>query len=208
MSESPEEKIKRLMRESAPASPKVIDLAAAAKRRGTPLRPPAPSRSVRINGNHNTAIAGDGNQVTINVRGPTQPRINVQPGPDAITQAQAAEIRELVAKVAGISGNPFGFIWATLKREFRFTRYELLPAEKFPAVLAYLRKWIARFTSTNPLPPDEQRKKLLRRLHAQARKTQGTMERIRAFAQGRFGTSSLAELSAGQLQSVIQQFGL
>jgi hypothetical protein len=208
MPESPEDRIKRLMRESVAASPKVIDLAAAAKRRGKPPQQTKANHRMRITGNNNTAVAGDGNQVTVNLLGAPRPRITVQPGPDAVTQAQAAEIRELVAKVADVSGRPFGFIWSTLKHKYRFTRYELLPATQFPEVQAYLRKWIARFTNATPMQGDEQRKKLLRRLHAQARKMPGAIEQIKAFAMGRFGTESLAELSIGQLEGVIREFRL
>lgn len=51
MTEEPAERIRRLMRQSAPDTGKVADFAAAARKRGRPVAQPAPN--VRINGDNN-----------------------------------------------------------------------------------------------------------------------------------------------------------
>lgn len=208
--DTPADSIKRLIREAAADTDNnVADFAEAARKRGRPVAKSAPT--LRIHGDHNTGIVGNNNHVHITVKAPSKrpPKVVVQPGPDAITEPQAAEIRELVDKVAKVSGKPHQRVWGAVKDRFRFTTYHLMPAVQFEPVQHYLRRWIASETQHVPDHDAEaQRKKLLRRIHAQARKQTGLLDRIRDFANGRHSTRSLSELTAGQLMALIQQFGL
>ena len=187
---------------------KVISLKGHAAGRDVNVQPPA-SQTVSITGTGNAGIVGSHNQVNINVRVPGKAvQVRVQPGPDAVTPAQAAEIQELVAKVVRITGKPYEFVWPTLKRKFRFTSYLLLPAIQFEEVRAYLRKWIASSDRSAGRNPVLDRKKLLGRIHAEAKKVPGMIDQIHAYIHGRFGTLSLGDLAPGQLVEVVREFNL
>lgn len=187
---------------------KIVDLADAARRRGKPL-PKKPPARVQITGNNNVGVAGDRNHVEINVRTPArkQVRVEVQRGPGDITEEQAAEIQELVARVVKESGKPFPKVWMALKRRYRFANYHLLPQEQFEDVRKYLRKWIASVATTTAAQPGAAaRKQRLARIHVEAGKLPGGLGRVHEYTHGRFGTPSLAELSAGQLDEVVRHF--
>lgn len=173
-------------------------------------RPPPLKVVQTISGNGNVGVIGDGNNVQINLSAglPGRPKYVVQPGPQHIGPAEAAEVRELVSKAAAVSGRGYGFVWSTIKREFRFARYELLTPEIYVQVCLYLRKWIARNTASSVGTSEDLRKRLLKRIHAEARKNRGALDQIRSYVSGRFGTNSLAELSPGQLHEVIKAFRL
>ena len=202
--DDPEDRIKRLMREAVPDTSNVADFAAAARKRGRPVAKAAPV--LKINGNNNAGIIGNHNQVNITVRTAARPKIMVAPGSDAIDNAQAAEIKRLVAKVVEVSGRTFGHVYGTLYRRFDATSYLLIKRDRYDTVVRYLNTWIA---SASPAPTgsaEDERKRLLKRIHAQARKRHG-IEAIRAYARDRFGTPSLAELSPDQLVEIIRQHG-
>ncbi len=202
--DDPEKRIRRIMREAVPDTSNIADFAAAARKRGRPVAKTAPV--LKISGSNNAGIIGNNNQVNITVRTAARPKIMVAPGSDAIDNAQAAEIKRLVAKVVEVSGRSYGHVYGTLYRRFDATSYLLIKRNRYDAVVRYLNKWIA---STAPVPTgsaEDERKRLLKRIHAQARKRHG-IEAIRAYARGRFGTPSLAELSPGQLAEIIRQHG-
>ncbi len=209
--ENPAEKIKRLMRQSMPASSKVIDLASAARERGRPLPPRkvTPPQVVSIRGNNNAGVIGNSNHIQINVRGAARPKIQVTPGVDEVDNAQAAEIKRLVAVVVDKSGKTFPHIYSTIYRRFNTTSYLMLKRHLYTDVVGYLNKWIASVSRTAVGADSEtQRKNLLRRIHAQVRKNAGRLDSVHSYVSGRFGTPSLAELTPGQLHEVIKQFGL
>lgn len=212
--EDPKSKIKRLMQEGAQAPSNVIDFAAAAQLRGmvAPAKKVVNKRTQTINGNNNAAVMGDGNHVNlhVNLSHPSKAvQIKVQPGPQHIDSAQAAEVRELVSKVASVTPGGYSFVWSKVKRKFRFARYELITPDTYFEVCKYLRQWIAsKQTTADQMQGDEQRKRLLMRIHAEARKTDGLLKNIHAYSSGRFGTEHLSELANGQLQELIKQFKL
>lgn len=174
-------------------------------------RPPA-SVAQTISGQGNVGVVGDGNHVQINLSsGQTAARALkyiVQPGPQHINSAQAAEVRELVHKVAAVTGKGHAFVWSTIKRECRFSRYEMLEHAAYEQVCQYLRRWIGRYTQHPVEGAEDQRKRFLKRIHAEARKSRGVLDQVRAYILGRFGTASLADLTPGQLQEVIREFRL
>jgi len=203
--EGPSDKIRRLMRESVPET-NVADFAAAARRRGRPVAQPA--HTVKVTGNHSAGIIGNHNQVNITVKAPSRPRVRVDVlrGPNDITEAQAAEIQELVAKVVKVSGKTFGHVWHAVKNEFRVGSYRLIPAEQFEAVRTYLRKWIASKSGPADAGAPAVRKRALGRIHAEAKKVPGLLDQVHAYIHGRFGTQSLGDLAASELHEVIRQF--
>lgn len=212
--EDPKDRIKRLMQESASTASNVIDFAAAAKqfRRPTAPRKLAQAPRLTISGNNNAGVIGDNNHVHLNVHVSQSAKaapIKVQPGSQHINSAQAAEVQELVSKVVAVSNETYSFVWGTVKRKFRFSRYELITPETYEGVCKYLRHWIASKQPTaDQMTGEEQRKRLLMRIHAEARKKRRDLEQIRSYVSGRFGTNSLAELKPGQLNEVIKEFGL
>lgn len=201
--ERPSDKIKRLMREAVPEN-NVADFAAAARKRGRPVAQPA--QVVKVAGNNSTGIIGNHNQVNITVKAPSRPRVEVRRGPGDITEAQAAEIQELVAKVVAVSGKPFSFVWAAVKKQFRVSSYRLIPAEQFETVRTYLRRWIASASVPSDPAAPAARTRALGRIHIEAKKVPGLLDQVRAYVHGRFGTQSLGDLAVGQLHEVIRQF--
>ena len=76
-----------------------------------------------------------------------------------------------------------------------------------PDVRKYLRKWIASVATTTAAQPGAAaRKQRLARIHVEAGKLPGGLGRVHEYTHGRFGTPSLAELSAGQLDEVVRHF--
>lgn len=204
--ESPSDKVKRLMREAVPERTNVADFATAARKRG---RPVAQSKTtMKIAGDRNVGVVGNHNQVNITVKAPSRQRVRVevQRGPHDITEAQAADIQELVAKVVEASGKPFAAVWSTLKKKFRFTSYRLMPADQFEQVRTYLRRWIASANGPNDPSTSAVRKRLLGRIHAEANKVPGRIDQVRSYIHDRFGVQSLGDLSIDELQEVVRQF--
>jgi len=107
--EHPKDRIKRALREAAPATSNVADFAAEARKRGREVAAPAPlAATLRITGNNNAGVIGNNNYIEIKVSGSRKSaRPIIQPGPQHITDTQAAEIQELVAKVVAVSGKTF-----------------------------------------------------------------------------------------------------
>lgn len=203
------DKIRKLMRESIPDKPNVVDFAAAAARkagRSEPRHSQGPTHSMQITGNNNAGVFGNSNHIQITVRGAQRPRIQVMPGPDEVTNTQAAEVKRLVAKVVEVSGVTFSSVYSAVYRRFDTTSYHLIKKDKYDEVVRYLHKWIASVAPTMALDAEAERKQLLKKIHAQARKMQGGIDLVHAFIHGRFGTSSLADLMPGQLREVIKQF--
>lgn len=209
--ENPADKIKRLIREASAEKPSnVTDFFAEAQKRGRSIVPPTQktiTSKIQIIGNNNAGVMGDGNHIHINVKASpsTRPKINVQPGTEHISDTQAAEVKELVDKTVSATGKNHAFVWSTIKRRYRFTKYQLITHDKYDDIIKYLKKWIASHTVT-PLNASANRKRVLARIHAEANKQKGTLEQVYAYIQGRFGTSSLSELTQGQLDEIVRQF--
>ena len=199
------------MRESASTSSKVVDFAAAARKRGRTAPPARPTtvQTMQITGNNNAGVIGNRNNVQINVRGPGRPKIQIMPGDNEVTNEQAAEIKRLVLKVAEVSATPHQRVYSAVYKRFETTSYQMIKRHRYDEVVKYLHGWIARYTSSSPSPSaDADRKRFLARIHAQAKKLGGDMNEIRAYTSGRFATHSLAELTAGQLNEVVKHFHL
>lgn len=169
----------------------------------------APKLSVK--GDGSVGVMGDNNNVNINVRVPAKGsalQVQVQPGEGHITDEQAYEISRLVAKVAELSGRDYRFVWSTLKRKFIFTKYQLLPPEKYEAVRTYLRKWIASSARGVAAPPTADRKRALARIHAESKKVPSLSNEVHRYIESHFGVQSLADLTLEQLIAVIKAFRL
>lgn len=176
----------------------LIDFMEAAAKRG---RTPAESKpSIAIKGNGN--IVGNNNQVRVTYQTRPATKVVVTPGAQHITQAQAAEIRDLVNRLFELQGHTHKKVWTILKRHFNFTSYHLLPATQFADVKAYLRSWLAK------TPAPKTRNTLLKRIHAQARNHPGGIEAIKATAAQLFGSASLSPLTSQQLAELITECGL
>lgn len=209
--EDPAERIKRLMREGAAEPSKVVDFASAAKKRGRQVAALGEkAKTVSIHGNNNVGVSGNHNNVNISVRGAPGKaiQVSVQPGEQHISDEQAVEVRDLVAKVVTASGRDFQFVWGTLKKKFRFSKYQLLDREKFEAVRAYLRKWIASSGPGASRPSTINRKTALARIHVESKKVAGLPDRVHEFIRARFGVTSLGDLTVEQLSVVIRAFDL
>lgn len=151
----------------------LIDLMAAAAARGKPLRNPATARpAVAIKGNGN--IVGNHNQVHVTVHQRPAAKVVVTPGPLHISPAQAAEIKDMIDRLAKLQGHTHQKLWTTLKRRFNLASYHLAPLQQFPEIHAWLR---ARLAKT---PAPRTRKTLLASIHAEARKHPGGIDQVKA----------------------------
>lgn len=107
---------------------------AAAKRQGS---------AITQIGNGNTIIDGSGNTTTIYHKEPTIRQI-VPPPPGSIDSAQQHQISKWIAKLAELTSNKtkdeaFAMWWSRLKKAFKVTKYEHIPATDFPAVESWFQ---------------------------------------------------------------------
>lgn len=170
---------------------------------------PAPAVEQTISGSNNVGVIGDRNQVHITIQRAPSPRPIIAREPDEISGEQALVIKRLVNDVARHAGVGHARVYSALYNATGAPSYLRIKQDRFEEAVLYLRKWLARFVKkAAPADQEEYRKLLLRRIHAEARKRRGRLDEIHAFIQGRHGTSSLADLTPGQLQEVVSQFGL
>lgn len=214
----------RALQDAVDNALKEIDDAPPAKRS---VRKRAPRATQTIVGDNNIQIAqrlasqsitGNGNfQVSsvanIHIHPPPRPKRTRSPasvpGDGQITNQQAAELKRLVGVVVALSGNSWPFVYGKLNEKFETRSYAMIERHRYDEAATYLRKWVASVSAPPPLESiEEQRKRLLKRIHAQARKQGGCMDRIRTYLVGRVGSESLAGLSPRQLQEVIKEFRL
>jgi hypothetical protein len=203
MEESPQDRIKRLIRDTAASN--VTHIGEAATRRGRGINAdPAPARlSV---GAHAAGIVGNNNHITINVSPLAQPTVQVTlaPSDHHISATQGYELQQLVAKVVQVSGNTFAQVWGAFRRRFLVPSYRVLAADQHDAACQYLRAWIAAAEARGGTPAAPKRNALLARIHAEARRRTDLLVKVRDFAEAEFGTRSLSELDGGQLAAAIQ----
>lgn len=203
MDETPKDRVKRLMREAGASN--VTHISEAAKRRGrTHSSAAAPS----IHGNNN--VVGNHNQVTINVRPASRPKLEIklQPGPAHISDLQAFELQQLVNKIVQVSGKSYAQVWGAFRNRFVVPSYRLLPVEQHEAACHYLRAWVASAEAKSGAAKPPDRKRMLARIHAEGKKRPQLIERARDFMEHEFGTRMLRELTDDQLAKVIKQCGL
>lgn len=173
---------------------------------------PTPGVTQSISGTGNVGVVGDGNHVQITVRNAppvrrhSAQRVIVQAGDQHVTPAQATEIHGLVGRVVSASGADYGFVWSVLKRKFIFSKYQLLEREKYEPVRSYLRNWIAGKNSNRASTTNAH--SALARIHVEAKKVTGLIEKIHDYIKDRFDAKSLADLTLEQRLSVIKEFNL
>ena len=168
----------------------------------------AASQSITGNGNYQVSSVAN-----IHIHPPHRPKRTRSPTPvpgdGQITNQQAAELKRLVGVVVALSDNSWSFVYGKLNERFETRSYTMIERHRYDEAATYLRKWVASVSAPPPLESiEEQRKRLLKRIHAQARKQGGCLDRIRTYLVGRVGTESLAGLTPGQLQEVIKKFRL
>ena len=111
---------------------------------------PEPEVSQTAIGNGNIQIGGDWNgELKINTKEVHQHKFT--PGPEHITRTQAYKLRELVHKAADIeavSGLPEGQgrqkWWGKLRRKFKASPYQAIPAELGEAAISWLSQEVAK----------------------------------------------------------------
>lgn len=203
MDDSPKDRIKRLMREGVPSN--VTHIGEAAKRRG---KAHPVTGVVSINGSQN--VVGNHNQVTINVRPVARPKLQItlQPSAAHISDLQAFELQQLVAKVVQVSGRTYAQVWSAFRKRFTVPSYRLLSADQHAAAEHYLRTWVAAAEAKSGAAKPPDRRRMLARIHAEGKKRPELLVSARDFMEAEFGTRSLSELDEVQLASVIRQCGL
>jgi len=206
MDDSPQDRIKRLIRESSASN--VTHIGEAARRRGRSPKaaaaPVAPSTALTVRGN-GAGIVGNNNQVTIHVRPVSRPRlqVTVAPSADQINATQAFELQQLVQRVVNVSDKNHAQVWGAFRRKFMVPSYLLLPADQHEQARNYLQAWAAAAQASDAAPEPD-RKRLLARIHVEARGKPDLLKRVRDAAEAAFGTRSLSELDGGQLAQVLQ----
>ena len=203
MDETPKDRVKRLMREGSASN--VTHISEAAKRRS---RTRTTSAAPSIQGTNN--VVGNHNQVTINVRPASRPKLEIrlQPGPAHISDLQAFELQQLVGKIVQVSGKSYAQVWGAFRNRFLVPSYRLLAADQYDAACQYLRAWVASAEAKSGAAKPPDRKRMLARIHAEGKKRPELIERARAYMEDEFGTRRLSELTDDQLANVIKQCGL
>ena len=178
----------------------------------TPKKPPpAPRRqqpAIKIVGNGN--VVGDGN--TVYNAPPPRPRVRVEsaPGTEHITEAQAAELKGLVADIvaesAQVKRTPTTHqrVWLALNAAMKVTTYKLIPFDMFEAAKSVLlkRRAITRAMPSAKRKVDGWRASAIGAIHARSREFDGGEARRKTYMLKQFRTDTMTECSDDQLEQL------
>lgn len=103
-----------------------------------------PRSGVTQIGNGNTNVEGDGNVTTIYHKAPTIRQV-VPPPPGSIDSSQQHQITQWIEKLAELTSNKtkseaFAMWWSRLKKAFKVSKYEHIPAASFLEVHEWYSK--------------------------------------------------------------------
>ncbi|EWH09843.1 putative DNA-binding protein [Catenovulum agarivorans DS-2] len=166
----------------------------------------------RASGERSGTTIGNGNiiaggSISIN-QPPAIQQIMVTPGEQHITDAQAYEIKELVRQIvvleAHVKEKPRGYaaVWASFKRKFKCTKYQLLTQEQFDPAISYLRQTIGRLSrSVKAKQSPEWRKRKYSFIHTNVKKL-GIEQERKDYMAINFGAESMKELSDRELEQL------
>ena len=169
------------------------------------MKPPAgkPANSLKIRGNQNVGVVGNGNNLTINVhasRSKAKAQIPLDPGGKHITNEQAGILSNLVKDLIAHGKVPQS-VWTNFNRRYSLASYRELPIERFADAEKYLRTLLARLRGPAK-DPEEQRKRLLSSIHAT--KTQRALQdRLQAILDDEFEGIGLSKLSIDDLKAIL-----
>lgn len=173
----------------------------------TPKRPRKPSQSVKITGDHNHNIVGNGNVVAISPR--MVHRTTVRTGEGVLDAQQKAELQVLVREWIDVrnavrkSTFSFAAAWSALNKAFRVNSYHEIPSTSFEAAKAWLKRQtgiVVSMPSAKKLP--NRRKKRVDAIKAACINQLGDERAYLAFIQAKFGADSLTELDDDQIEKV------
>lgn len=179
------------------------------KRQTRTRKKPTNSGVIYVDGDGNAI--GNGNVVNnfINQPPPRQ-KVYVRTGENVLDAQQKRKIMELVYNLAGVAGavrktSPqVKQVWTALNRYMSVNSYHEIKQEEFDKAV----KWLQRQKGiVNSMPSARTKNPDWRRDHykginARAGEFPDGKERYRQYAQERFGSSSLRELSDDQLKAV------
>lgn len=212
--DDPENKIRQLMRESVPASTKVIDFAAARRKLGRPAPPPpkAPETiAVAVN-----SIAGGnnfiGNTGSVNVRishaSRSPLRSPIPTGPEYITPQQKAALTALksewMALHAQIKQTPLshGAAWLLINNSASVNSYHAIRLEQYKSTVAFIQKQMAILRSMKSAPAKDVdwRKQRITAIKARSKNQLGNPDAYKPYIKKNFKADSLTDLSSAELQ--------
>ena len=139
-----------------------------------------------------------------------QAAINISPGLEHITDAQAVFIKKLVHDVAReerrTSLNPvsISMVWMKLKDKLQVTSYKLIPKEEYSQAVGYLYDWLEQLMADRARSPEvlEGRATAYRRCHAIA-KQYGLYAEMRTLMETKWQAESMRDLEDHQLDELL-----
>lgn len=173
-------------------------------------KPATPKQPVKMSavGNGNIQVGRDFNITIGDPKPPKQPKPDVKPGVEHITDEQASIIQGLVKEIAEIEAsvknkpNSFVAIWSGLNSHMKVPQYRLILLGDFDKAIKYLRMWKGRL---NAAPSAKKKNKNWRNtrlsaIHATA-KNFGLEPQMRAYIMKKYNASSLTELTDDELDA-------
>lgn len=157
-----------------------------------------------INGNNNIIAGGN---ISINQPAPVNV-VNISPGEQHISNAQACEIQSLVAQIVNlekqVKATPRGYaaVWSAFKRKFKCPKYQLLTQEQFEPATSYLRQTIGRLSRASKAKQSpDWRKRKYSFIHTNVKQL-GIEDKRKDFMAINFGAESMKELSNNELEQL------
>ena len=195
--EGPEDKIVRLMAQTAPSS-------TTPKASGGSVE--AGSNVVSINGNSNIVSGGD---LHVNVGPARRPKVHVQTGVGTIDARQKAELTAKLHRFVKAnnavrnSKMTYQAAWSALNRSMGVNSYHELRPDQFKAALKWIRTHTGRVQSMSSAPAMDPnfRVDTIRFIKARSKEL-GDPNIYRPYALKTFGHESLADLGDRQLQVI------
>lgn len=138
-------------------------------------------------------------------------KVVVPTGPEHVSEAQKAKLKELVAEVVRLESlirrepKSFAAVWAAVNGKLRVSSYHLIQGADCPKAEKYLREWIGRLSSAKSAPKKDANWRNRKYTYIFTNVKQLRAEPVlRARLLERYGTESMKDLADEQLQAVYQ----
>ena len=140
-----------------------------------------------------------------------RPRIKVviQPGPECISDAQKAKLKELVSEIVRLEAlvrrkpRSFSSVWLGVNAKAKVTSYHLITQANYPKAEKFLREWIGRLSSAKSAHIKDINWRNRKFIYIFTNvKHLGANTLLRAHLLNRYGSDSMKELSDDDLDAV------
>lgn len=167
--------------------------------------------TVEINQRYSGAVHAE--TLNLQVAPATRPKIRVvvATGPEHVSEAQKAKLKELVAEVVRLESlirrapKSFASVWSALNGRLRVSSYHLIPAPAVPRAEKYLREWIGRLSAAKSAPGKDAnwRNRKYSYIFTNVKQL-GAEAALRERLLARHGTDSMKDLTDAHLEAAYQ----